>query len=247
MRLNEKAAVITGGGRGIGRATCIRFAQEGAAVVVADVDEESAKTTAGEIEAEGGKARPVIVDVTDKASVKNMIDTCLNEFGKLNILINNAGINRDTIAAIMREDQWDQVINVNLKGTFLCCQAGLKPLRDSGSGRIINTSSIAALGNIGQSNYAASKGGVISLTKTLALEFANYKITVNCVAPGATMTPMFEKVPDNLKDKYRERIPLKRFADPGEIAAVHLFLASDEASYITGQTIFIDGGISVGL
>lgn len=247
MRLNEKTAIVTGGGRGIGRAACIRFAREGAEVIVADVDETSADNVADEIQADGGKARPVKVDVTDKASVKNMIDSCLSEFGKLNILINNAGINRDTIAAIMREEQWDQVINVNLKGTFLCCQAAIRPLRDSGSGRIINTSSIAALGNIGQANYAASKGAVISLTRTLALELANYKITVNCVAPGATMTPMFEKVPDNRKEKYQERIPLKRFADPGEIAAVHLFLASDEASYITGQTIFIDGGASVGL
>ena len=147
----------------------------------------------------------------------------------------------------MSEEQWDKVIDINLKGTFLCAQAALGPMIEQNSGRIINTASIGALGNIGQANYSASKAGVIGLTKTLALEGARYNITVNCVSPGATNTAMTAKIPPEIAQKVKEKIPLGRFAEPKEIAAIHLFLAGEESSYITGQAIFVDGGISVGI
>jgi len=146
----------------------------------------------------------------------------------------------------MTEEQWDQVLGVNLKGSFLCAQAVLPGMRERGWGRVINTSSIGALGNIGQANYAASKAGVIGLTKTLALEYAKYGVTVNCVAPGATMTAMVAGIPDNVKAKIIEKIPVGRIASPEEIAHAHCFLASDEAAFITGQVLFVDGGMSVG-
>lgn len=247
MRLKDKAAIVTGGGRGIGEAVCRRFAAEGASVLSADLDLESARKVAETIKAEGGKAAAAQVDVTDKSSVKAMVFSCLEEFGRVDILINNAGINRDALAMRMREEQWDLVMSVNLKGTFLPCQAVMKPMKDGGGGRIVNTSSIGSLGNIGQANYAASKGGVISLTSTLALEFARFNINVNCVAPGAVMTPMFETVPEEMRERFRERIPMGRFAAPEEIAAAHLFFCSPDADYITGQTLFVDGGISVGI
>lgn len=246
MRLENRVAIVTGGGQGIGRAVCLRFAKEGAAVAVADIAFDAARNMAAEIETAGGKALPIEVNVTDKESVKAMVNACLDKFGKLDILINNAGINRDTFIIRMTEEHWDQVMQVNLKGTFLCSQAVILYMKKNKWGRIVNTASIAALGNIGQANYSASKAGVIAFTKTLALEVAGYNINVNCVAPGATMTPMFESVQDKMKEFYLQKIPLKRFADPDEIAKVHLFLASEEASYITGQTIFVDGGLSIG-
>ena len=246
MRLENRVAIVTGGGQGIGRAVCLRFAKEGAAVAVADIAFDAARNVAAEIETAGGKALPIEVNVTDKESVKAMVNACLDKFGKLDILINNAGINRDTFIIRMTEEHWDQVMQVNLKGTFLCSQAVILYMKKNKWGRIVNTASIAALGNIGQANYSASKAGVIAFTKTLALEVAGYNINVNCVAPGATMTPMFESVQDKMKEFYLQKIPLKRFADPDEIAKVHLFLASEEASYITGQTIFVDGGLSIG-
>jgi NAD(P)-dependent dehydrogenase (short-subunit alcohol dehydrogenase family) len=147
----------------------------------------------------------------------------------------------------MTEEQWDQVLAVNLKGTFLCAQAALPRMRERGWGRVVNTSSIGSLGNIGQANYSASKAGVIGLTRTLALEYAKYGVTVNCVAPGAVMTPMLAGVPDQIREKITAGIPVGRIAEPREIAAVHAFLASDEAAFITGQVIFVDGGMSVGV
>jgi 3-oxoacyl-[acyl-carrier protein] reductase len=246
MRLKDKVAVVTGGGRGIGQATSLLFAEEGASVMVADIDSTSAEQVEKAIIAKGGKAVFSAVDVTNRASIDAMMSATKTAFGKIDILINNAGINRDTLAIRMKEEQWDLVLDINLKGTFLCCQAVFKYLKDAG-GRIINTASIAALGNPGQVNYSASKGGVISLTRTLALEWSRYNINVNSVAPGATMTPMLESVPEDMREKYKAQIPLKRFAHPREIAQAHLFLCSDEASYITGQILFVDGGISVGL
>ncbi len=247
MRLKNKTAIVTGGGRGIGEAVCHLFAGEGAAVLAADIDIESAEIVADSIKTEGGKAAAAQVDITDKASVEAMAAKCLEEFNQVDILINNAGINRDALAVRMKEEQWDQVIAVNLTGTFLACQAVIKPMKDAGGGKIVNTSSIGSLGNIGQANYSASKGGVISLTRTLALELARFNVTVNCVAPGATMTPMFESVPEDMRETFRKMIPMRRFADPAEIAAAHLFFCAQDSSYVTGQTLFVDGGISLGL
>jgi 3-oxoacyl-[acyl-carrier protein] reductase len=255
MKLKDKVAWITGGGSGIGRATALRFASEGASLVLSDVDEAALQDTVKEIEKSGAKVVAVTGSVTNREDVQNMVQAALDSFGRLDILINNAGINRDGLVArikddevkLMSDDKWDQVLDVNLKGTFLCAQAAAVPMMRQKSGRIINTSSIGALGNIGQANYAASKAGVIGLTSTLSLEWARFNIAVNCVAPGATRTRMTEGIPEKIMEGLLAKIPMRRLAEPEEIAAAHLFFASDEAAYITGQTLFVDGGISVGV
>jgi len=247
MKLKDRVAIVTGGGAGIGEATCLRFALEGARVVVADVDLAGAEKVANQIKEKGGQAIPFKVDVRVPAEVTNMVGAAIKDFGTLDILVNNAGINRDAIAKRMTEEQWDLVLDVNLKGTFLCCQAASVPMMEKKYGRIINTSSIGSLGNIGQANYSASKAGVIGLTKTLALELAKYNINVNCIAPGATRTQMTAGIPPDIAAKFKDGIPLRRFAEPAEIANAHVFFASEEASYITGQVLFVDGGISLGI
>jgi 3-oxoacyl-[acyl-carrier protein] reductase len=247
MRLKNKVALITGGGSGIGEATVLRFSEEGAKVVINDVNRDNANKVAKKLKAKGCGVLVCIADISKKTDVDDMIKLIVERFGKLDILVNNAGINRDSFAKKMTEEQWDKVIEINLKGSFLCAQAALGPMSEQKSGRIINTASIGALGNIGQANYSASKAGVIGLTKTLALEGARYNITVNCVSPGATNTPMTAKMPPEIVQMVKKKIPLGRFAEPKEIADIHVFLASEESSYITGQVIFVDGGISVGI
>jgi 3-oxoacyl-[acyl-carrier protein] reductase len=254
VKLQDKVALVTGGGSGIGRATSLRFAREGANVVVSDVDEAGANNTVAEIEAADGKAISVIGNVAERADAQRMVNAALEKFGRLDILINNAGITRDALSVrvkdgdvkMMSDEQWDAVLAVNLKGTFLCSQATAIPMMKQKYGRIINTASVGALGNIGQANYSASKAGVIGLTKTLALEFARYGITVNAVAPGGVKTRMTAAIPEKIMNELVQRIPLQRMAEPEEIAAVHAFLASDDASYITGQVIWIDGGLTLG-
>lgn len=256
MLLKDKVAWITGGGAGIGRATALRFAQEGARLVLGDLDEAGLQETAAAVESAGGQAVAMAGDITRREEAERMVAAALEHFGQLDILINNAGINKDGLAVkvkegqvqLMGDEQWDAVLAVNLKGTFLCAQAAAVPMIQRGEGgRVINTSSIGALGNVGQANYAASKAGVIGLTKTLALEWARFNITVNCVAPGATATRMTAGIPEKLMEGLLAKIPLRRLAQPEEIAEVHLFLASEAASYITGQVLFADGGISVGV
>ena len=247
MRLQGKVALVTGAAGGIGAATARRFGREGALVVVNDAKPDGLEAVASDVRAAGSQALAVAGDVTKKADCELMVGAAVREFGRLDILINNAGINRDAMAAKMTEEQWDAVLAVNLKGTFLCAQAALPGMRERGWGRVVNTSSLGALGNIGQANYAASKAGVIGLTKTLALEYAKYGVTVNAVAPGPVMTAMLAGVPDAIKEKIIAMVPVGRIAAPDEIASVHVFLASDEAAFITGQVIFADGGASVGI
>ena len=247
MRLEGRVALVTGAGSGIGEATARRFAREGAIVVVNDVDIELARPVVTELQKEGARALSVAADVTKRADVEAMVHHVVAEFGRLDVLVNNAGINRDAMSHKMTEEQWDQVLTVNLKGTFLCAQAALMRMRERGWGRVINTSSIGSLGNIGQANYAASKAGVIGLTRTLALEYAKFGITVNCVAPGPVMTRMLASVPEAIREKIVARVPTGRIARPEEIAGVHAFLASEDAAFITGQVLFVDGGMSVGV
>jgi len=255
MRLKDKVALITGGAGGIGRATALRFAKEGACIVVTDMDEAGLNETAKLVNDGGGKAVAVAGSVTNRADVQKVVDAAVSNFKRLDILINNAGINKDALAVrvkdgevkMMSDDQWDAVMNVNLKGTFVCAQIASVQMMSQKFGRIVNTSSIGAMGNIGQANYSASKAGVIGLTKTLSLEWAKFNITVNCVAPGATKTRMTAGIPENVMQGLLEKIPLRRMAEPDEIAAAHLFFASDDAAYITGQVLFVDGGITVGV
>jgi 3-oxoacyl-[acyl-carrier protein] reductase len=247
MRLEGRVALVTGAGGGIGAATARRFAREGATVVVNNVDLELARPLVTELQKEGARALSIAADVTARTDVEAMVDHVVGEFGRLDVLVNNAGVNRDAMSHKMTEEQWDQVLAVNLKGTFLCAQAVLAGMRERGWGRVINTSSVGSLGNIGQANYAASKAGVIGLTRTLALEYAKYGITVNCVAPGPVMTRMLAGVPEAIREKIVAKVPVGRIARPEEIAAVHAFLASEDAAFITGQVLFVDGGMSVGV
>lgn len=253
MRLANRVALVTGGANGIGRATALRLAREGAAVAINDVSATAAHAVQQEVERAGGRALAVEADVTQRTQVEAMVAAVVRQFGRLDILINNAGINRDALTIRIKDghvtklsdEQWDAVLAVNLKGTFLCAQAAALPMIEQRYGRIVNTASISARGNVGQANYAASKAGVIGLTRTLALEFARHGITVNCVAPGATKTQMTAGIPERILEEKVQRIPLRRMADPEEIANLHLFLASDESSFITGQVIYCDGGASI--
>jgi len=254
MRLQDRVALITGAGTGIGRATALRFAKEGACVVASDTDGAGVNETAQLIAEAGSKALAVTGSVTERADVQRMVDAATGNFGRLDIVINNAGITKDGLTVrvkdgdvkFMSDEQWDAVLNVNLKGTWLVSQVAAVPMIKQKYGRIVNTASVGAQGNIGQANYSASKAGVIGLTRTLALEWARFNIAVNCVAPGGVKTRMTAAIPDNIMSQLLERIPLKRMADAAEIAAVHVFLASDEASYMTGQVLWVDGGLTVG-
>jgi 3-oxoacyl-[acyl-carrier protein] reductase len=243
-RLKDKVAVITGAAAGIGAATARLFAEEGASLTLCDITMESLEKTVAEIKQAGGKAIPVKCNVADNTEVKALIAATVDTYGKIDILINNAGITRDGVAIRMTEENWDLVMDINLKGTFLCCKHAISKMK-RGS-KIVNTASISSLGNPGQANYAASKMGVIGLTKTLALEYARKQLCINAVAPGAVETPMLMDVSEKMRQNMIAKIPLGRPLPPVEIAKAHLFLASDDANFITGQTLFVDGGMSVG-
>jgi 3-oxoacyl-[acyl-carrier protein] reductase len=234
MRFEGKVVLVTGAAGGIGEATARRFAREGARVALNDADAAGCERVAKDL---GAGALAVPGDVARKADVEAMVKRVTDEWGRVDVLINNAGVNRDAMAAKMTEEQWDFVLDVNLKGTFLVSQAVLPGMRERGWGRVVNTSSVGAMGNIGQANYAASKAGVMGLTRTLAIEYAKYGVTVNCIAPGATITRMLAGVPDKIREAITAKIPMARIAAPEEIAAVHCFLASEDASFITGQSV----------
>ncbi|MCX5669622.1 MAG: 3-oxoacyl-[acyl-carrier-protein] reductase [Candidatus Omnitrophica bacterium] len=244
MRLKDKVALITGGARGIGQAIAMTFAKEGADIVVADVNLEIAQKTALDIEGLGRKAMALAMDVTNYDLVEEGINKILDKMGKVDILVNNAGITKDNLILRMSQADWDAVINVNLKGTFNCIKAVSRPMIKQRSGRIISIASIIGLiGNPGQANYAASKAGIIALTKTVAKELASRNINANAVAPGFIQTEMTAKLSEEIKKKMLEAIPLGKLGTPEDVAQVCLFLASPESSYITGQTITIDGGM----
>ncbi len=244
MRLKDKVALITGGARGIGKSIAMVFSREGADIVIADVNLDSAAKTASEIEGLGRKAMALELDVTDYAKVEEGVNKILDKFGKVDILVNNAGITKDNLLLRMSQADWDTVINVNLKGTFNCIKAASRPMVKQRSGRIISIASIIGLmGNWGQANYAASKAGIIALTKTVAKELASRNINANAVAPGFIQTDMTAKLPEDVKKKMMEAIPMAKLGTPEDVANVCLFLASEESGYITGQTITVDGGM----
>lgn len=244
-RLEGKVAIITGAAAGIGEATARLFAAEGAKLCLCDVTMDKLEDLAQSIKAEGGQAIAVSCNVAAEEDVKKMVQTTRDAYGALHILINNAGITRDALTPRMTAEQWDLVMDVNLKGSWLCAKYALAKMEKGG--RVVNTASIATLGNVGQSNYSASKMGVIGLTRTLALEYARRKIAINAVAPGAIDTPMLAAVPEKVREQMIQRIPMGQAIPPIEIAKAHLFLASDDAGFITGQCLYVDGGMSVGI
>ncbi|MFA5145312.1 MAG: 3-oxoacyl-[acyl-carrier-protein] reductase [Candidatus Omnitrophota bacterium] len=244
MRLKDKVALITGGARGIGRAIALLFAREGADIAIGDVNMEEAAKTCAEIESLGRKALPIVMDVTDYAKVEEAVNKILDKLGKVDILVNNAGITKDNLLLRMSQMEWDAVLGVNLKGSFNCLKAVSRSMIKQRQGRIINIASIIGIiGNPGQANYSASKAGIIALTKTAAKELASRNINVNAVAPGFIQTEMTAKLPEDLKEKMKQAIPLDRLGEPDDVAAACLFLASEDSSYITGQTIVVDGGM----
>jgi 3-oxoacyl-[acyl-carrier protein] reductase len=245
-RLEGKVAVITGAGRGIGAAIARRFAADGASVVLNSLSDSAVKV-ADEITASGGKAVAIKGDVSKADDVGKVIDVAVSTFGRLDILINNAGITRDGLLMRMSEEDWNAVMDTNLKSVYLCCRAALRPmLKSRGGGRIINLSSVIGLsGNAGQANYAASKAGIIGFTRSLAKELASRQVTVNAIAPGFIVTDMTAGITEEAKQALTKRIPLGTLGTPEDVAAVAAFLASDEAKYITGQTLTVDGGMTL--
>ncbi|NLN39311.1 MAG: 3-oxoacyl-ACP reductase FabG [Smithella sp.] len=249
MRLKDKVAIVTGSGRGIGEGIVLRFAEEGAKIIVNDVNEEDAANVVNQVKAKGGQAVAVLGSVSDRPSVQKMVDTAVKEFGTLDIIVNNAGITRDVILHKMTDDQWNAVIDVNLTGVFYGIQCAARYMREKGYGKIINISSTSALGNAGQLNYSASKAGVIGMTKTAAKELGPKGVNVNAIAPGMIWTDMMKNMPpETIKQMdlmLPYLVPMNRKGSPLDIANLALFLASDESSFITGQVIFCDGGMKI--
>lgn len=244
MRLKDKVAIITGSGRGIGATTALKFAEEGAKIVVSDLNMDDVMKVVEEIKKIGAEAIGVKVDVTNREEVNQMIEKAMNKFGKVDILINNAGITIDAKFVKMTEEQFDKVVDVNLKGTYNCAQAAAKIMIEQGEGVILNASSVVGVyGNFGQTNYAATKFGVIGMTKTWAKELSPKGIRVNAVAPGFILTPMTEKMPEKVLKIMEEKAALKRLGKPEDIANAYTFLASDEASFITGAVLEVTGGV----
>ncbi|HEU5348523.1 MAG TPA: 3-oxoacyl-ACP reductase FabG [Ktedonobacterales bacterium] len=248
-RLDRRVALVTGAARGIGAATATRLAAEGAAVALADLDEAQAQATAHQIDASGERVLAIGCNVAESAQVQRMVDSAVERFGRLDILVNNAGITRDNLLFKMSEDEWDAVIGVHLRGAFLCARAAQKAMVEQKHGRIISLSSVSALGNRGQVNYSAAKAGIQGLTRTLAVELGPFGITANAVAPGFIDTDMTRATaqrlgltPEQAHAAAAARIPLRRVGQPSEVASVIAFLASDDASYVSGQIIYVNGG-----
>jgi len=248
MSLAGKVAVVTGGSRGIGRAICMRFAELGAKVVINYVSRsEAAEETKSRIEALGGECVLVKFDVASSSEVQEAFKQIVAECGRIDVLVCNAGITRDGLLATMKEDDWDQVMAVNLKGAFNCIKAGCRPMMKQRWGRIIIITSVVGFaGNAGQTNYAAAKAGLVGLTRSTARELASRSITVNCVAPGYIDTEMTGNLPESVKEKILAEIPLGILGEPDDIAGAAVYLASEDAKYVTGQAIHVNGGMFMG-
>lgn len=246
MDFRGKTALVTGSGSGIGRAIAVLLAQKGADIVVNDVSLAQAESTSKEVRGLDRKALICLANVADKKAVDEMFSQVKSNFGKIDILVNNAGITRDNVLSKMSDDEWDQVIDINVKGVFNCCRCASEMMTEASSGKIVNIASVAGqVGNIGQVNYSASKGAVISMTKTMAKELAPYRINVNAVSPGFIKTPMTDAVPEKIKAYLVKQIPLGRVGTPQDIANAVAFLSSDLSDYITGQVLNCNGGLFV--
>jgi 3-oxoacyl-[acyl-carrier protein] reductase len=244
MSLIGKTALVTGAAQGIGRDIALALAADGADVAICDVNLEAAQKTAGDIEAKGRKSLALKANVASSSEVTAMVDQVVEKFGRIDILVNNAGITRDGLILRMKEEDWDLVLSINLKGSFLCTKAALKYMSKQRGGNIINIASIVgAMGNAGQANYVASKAGLIGLTKTIAREYANRGITANAVAPGFIDTAMTQALSENVRTELAKQIPLGKLGTPEDVANAVRFLASPWASYITGQVIHVNGGM----
>ena len=245
-RLEGKVCLITGAGQGIGEATALKFAHEGAVVIACDLKQEQVDAVAQACRAAGAQAEGQVMDVTNRAQVDAVVAQVMTAHGRIDVLVNNAGITQDARLQKMTLEQFDRVIDVNLRGVFHCAQAVAGHMTQQGSGVILNASSVVGLyGNFGQTNYAAAKFGVIGFTKTWARELSPKGVRVNAVAPGFIKTPMIATVPDKVLDELAQKVPLKRLGQAEEIANAYAFLASDEASYITGAVIEVDGGLTL--
>jgi len=244
MRVKDKVAVVTGSGRGIGEATVRRLSEEGAKVVVTDINEENAIKVANEIKAKGGQAIGVKSDVTKIDEVEALMKKAVEEFGKLDILVNNAGFNRDMLIKDMTEKDWDDVLDTDLKGAFLCAKFATKYMVEQKYGKVVNISSRAWHGNPGQANYSSAKAGIIGLTKSMAWEFGRFNINVNAIAPGIIATELMKGHPkfEMIKERQLANMPIKRLGEPIDVANTILFLVSDEASFISGEVIHVSGG-----
>lgn len=246
MRLESKIAIVTGGAQGIGKATVEKFVENGARVAIWDIDDEKGNELCDSLNRENVVSKYFHVDVTNFESVNKALDEVIESFGQIDILINNAGITKDATLKKMTTEQWQQVLNVNLTGVFNCTKLVSAKMLENGGGRIINASSVVGLyGNFGQTNYVATKAGVIGMTKVWARELGRKNINVNAVAPGFIATEMVEKMPENVIKMMEEKTPLGRLGKPEDIANAYLFLASDEASFVNGTVLSVDGGIVI--
>ena len=246
MGVADRVAVVTGSGQGIGEGIVRTLGSAGARVVVNDVVAERVDRVVQELRESGIEAVGSAADVSTKDGAESLIRTALERFGRVDILVNNAGIAKDRYLAKMSDEEWDDVLRVNLKGPFLCCRAAVPHMMEQRHGRIINISSRAWLGGVGQANYSASKGGLVSLTRTLALELARYQITANCVAPALVDTPLFRSLKEDVQQRLTQSVPMGRIGTPQDVAWAVLFFASDESAYVTGQVLYVCGGRSLG-
>lgn len=246
MKLNGKISIITGAANGIGKATALKFAAEGATVIVCDLNKEAVADVVEEVKVAGGKADGFVVNVTNQQQLNDMVAAVKEKYGRVDTLVNNAGIVMDARLQKMTEDQFDKVIDINLKGVYRCTKAVVDIMVEQGSGVILNASSVVGLyGNFGQTNYAAAKAGVIGMTQTWAKELGRKGVTANAVAPGFIHTEILDAMPAEVLDKMKAKVPVQRLGKPEEIAAVNAFLASDDAAYINGAVISVDGGITL--